>query len=336
MTDHQGRCETDKAIINIKADLCRLARFGANISDSHSCFIFLPSRIVRGEEQGREHGQSDDVELAGYHTLSSDVLEHSRLPVGSGIIGWVAKHHQSIHVSPFEHDSRTLGIYRADQKLKSFIGIPIPLEKGFAEAGRSASSGVIACDSKKSYAFSKLQGKLLEGLAAEVSNTVRLTLLCLSRQGNDASWQAFLKRAQAVIGALGKNSVDVLRVHPDNFDALERELGTGVCITLLEQICRLIQQALPPHCPAHRLPNGDIIIVLDNMMSAFYRNKIEAFARHVARGDSRVSFSFSKASFSDKKHRSATLEELISATNTFGQECLSQQNQRSTYEYRRA
>ena len=33
--------------INVRADLCRLARFAANISDSHSCFIFLPSRLLK-------------------------------------------------------------------------------------------------------------------------------------------------------------------------------------------------------------------------------------------------------------------------------------------------
>ena len=322
------------ATINIKADLCRLARFGANISDSHSCFIFLPSRVLHGDDQSRQQARQDALELAGFHTLSSDVLERCRLAVDSGIIGWVSKHHQSIHVSPFEHDSRTLGMYRADQKLKSFIGIPIPVAAGNSE-GRST-SGVIACDSKKSYAFSKLQGKLLEDLAVEVANTLRLSLLCVSRAGGDASWQAFLKRAQAVFGALGKNSVDVLRARPENFDALERVLGTSGCVGLIEQIYRLVQQALPPHFPAHRLPNGDIVIIMDNMMSSFYQNKLEAFSQHVARDHHRVSFSFTKASFSDKRYRNCSLEELIASSNTAVETAQPDLKKRTVNEYRRA
>jgi hypothetical protein len=108
---------------------------------------------------------------------------NAKIARGNGLIGWVAKHNRSIHVSPFERDSRTLGIYSEDQQLKSFIGIPVNLGAGNPSGGASSPSaggeesanvGVIACDSKKSFAFSKLQGKLLEDLAAEVSNTVRL------------------------------------------------------------------------------------------------------------------------------------------------------------------
>ncbi len=314
-----------KSPINIKADLCRLARFGANISDSHSCFIFLPSRFLRAEEQ--QNARLPELELCGFHSLSPEILEHCRLPVGSGIIGWVAKHHQLIHVSPFEHDSRTLGMYRSDQKLKSFIGIPIPVDFSGSDAAQRGPSGVVACDSKKCYAFSKLQGKLLEDLAYEVANTLRLSLLCLNRQGCDLSYEDFLKRAKGLAAALGRNSVEVLRVHPDNFDDLEQEAGTSRTVAFLEQIYRLIQQALPPHFPLHRLPNGDILIVLDNMMGAFYQNKISAFAQHVARGEQGISFSYSKASFSEKRFRNAALEEVISSTNIFGRQ--PQQNKRT-------
>lgn len=323
-----------KQEVNLKRDLCRMARFGANITDSHSCFIFLPPHIV--EPEGSTSSNSQVLHLGGFHSLSNDVIEQCRIESGSGIIGWVAKHHQSIHVSPFEHDSRTLGIYRNDQRLKSFIGIPVPLD--FTVTGSNSLCGVVACDSKKSYAFSKLQGKLLEDLAFEIANSLRLTLFYLTHADQNSSWRDFMVKAQALVEALGRNSVEVMRVRAMNLDELEQERGTVAATELLDQLFRLIQQGLPPHCPSYRLPQGDIIIVLDNMMASFYQNKIETFAEHLRSGGAKLEFHFKRQSFRRLRQRTAPLEDLIQATG-FGERkpviTLSQTIE-ADYEHRRA
>ena len=100
--------------------------------------------------------KSITLELAGFHTLSNDIISNCVIPKGDGLIGWVSKHKQAIHVSPFERDSRTLGTYSRDQSLKSFIGIPVQIP-----VGSQLQYGVIACDSKKSYAFSETPGQTL-------------------------------------------------------------------------------------------------------------------------------------------------------------------------------
>lgn len=302
----------------IRADLCRLARFGANIADAHSCFIFLPHRFlakdgVSAESQG---GASDTLVLGGSHSFSPDVFKECSLQRGSGLIGWVAKHNRSIHVSPFERDSRTLGVYSVDQHLKSFIGIPIRLT-GVGPTGDQPPIGVVACDSKKAFAFSKVQGKLLEDLAAEVAREVDL----IERSGNEGgatvSWEVFYAQAEQLIHALGANAVEVLRVRQTNFAAMERALGTGQAMQIVEQTARLVQQALPPHFPFLRLPNGELLLVVDNMMTSFYEGKIRAICGHVGVGQrQKVSpeFDFVRSSARRKRGEISSLAGLIAET----------------------
>lgn len=253
-------------------DLCRLARFGANITDAHSCFILLPEHIgSNAATAGPEHC----LQLFGYHSLSTEVVAEARVPKESGLVGWVAAHQRSIHVSPFERDSRTLGLYTADQGLKSFIGIPVALSDNADQIG------VVACDSKKSFAFSKLQGKLLEDLGREVSNTVQLILRVHDPMNNWLSWELFELRCEELARELGRSSVEFMRVRHTNFDELEAELGVSACLKMNERFQRLVAQALPPQTPMTLFPNGDIMIALDNMMSKLYEGRIEALASHL-------------------------------------------------------
>ena len=275
----------------IRKDLCRLARFGANISDSYSCFIFLPeaiSSLIADKRNDFGSGTrisevSKKLEMLGGHSLSNAVIPNCKITCESGLIGWVAKHGRSIHVSPFEHDSRTLGVYSVDQLLKSFIGIPVNLDFLPPSARGSADgplSGVIACDSKKTFAFSKLQGKLLEDLSSEVANTVKLMLQVVRHTAAESSWQDFISRAEEFSRTLGPHCVEVLRLRTTNLPQVETAVGTEQAMALFEQVCRLIQQSIPPHLPSFRLPQGELILVVDSMMTAFYENKIRAICAH--------------------------------------------------------
>jgi len=304
--------------VKVNCDLQRLARFGANISDAHSCFIFLPAELLTTltcTPKLNEGADSSTLVLAGYHSLSSSVIVDCRLPRGAGLIGWVAKHNRSIHVSPFELDSRTLGIYSSDQQLKSFVGVPVALDHGRT----TACAGVIACDSKKSFAFSKLQIKLLEDLAAEISNTVQLLLLYGWQGQVDVAWQTFLRRAEELALALGNTAVEILRIRLANFEALESSLGTSAALALAEQLFRLLQQALPPHFPLVRLISGDIIICLDNMMTSFYENKIRALCERIGMPDRNPVLEFIKTPSRNRKRKIMSIEALVAETARPGQ-----------------
>jgi hypothetical protein len=52
-------------------------------------------------------------------------------------------------------------------------------------------------------------------------------------------------------------------------------------IQLADQFIRLTQQALPPHFPVVRIPNGDTLVAVDSMMSSFFQNKIQTLALHL-------------------------------------------------------
>lgn len=292
---------------DFRADLARLARFGANITDAHSCLIFIPTTCLSLVEGSPV--KDDLLELVAHHSLANDVITGYRLTGDSGLIGWVSRHKRSIHVSPFEHDSRTLGIYAEHQDLKSFIGIPLRFD--FVDDKLSA--GVVACDSKKTYAFSKLQGKLLEELAAEISNNVKLRLFNergVMRGAPELGWSTFVRKGLQLEEALGATSIEILRVRISNFAELEATYGTQEAGKMVEQLFRLVQQALPPHFPIIKLVTSDMVIVLDNMMTSYFENKIQAMVAHISSGKKRIKLTYARASSKDPK-RGAKLEDLV-------------------------
>ena len=310
--------------------LCRMARFGANLSDAHSCFVFFPSTVVGALEPGLVPPQSspDGLVLSGYHSLSPEVIPHCEVPRASGLIGWVASHSRAIHVSPFELDSRTLGIYATDQQLKSFIGLPVVLQDPYDMLGSAGIppehlTGVLACDSKKSFAFSKLQGKLLEDLSREIAASVALLIEQQGRAHPDVAWHSFLRRATELSRSISIGSLEIVRIVPNNFGLLERTCGTSAALIACEQIFRIVRQILPPHFPAVRLINGDIVMAFDNMMTSFYESRIRAVSshhqgRHPARSSAAaegLQFEFIKASGRDRKRKDCTIEELVQLTS---------------------
>ncbi len=305
--------------------LCRLARFGANLADAHSCFLFFHGALVSALDPGIvPPGGMNQMVLAGFHSLSPEILPHCVVSADSGLIGWVASHRRSIHVSPFELDSRTLGIYSADQQLKSFIGIPILLQDpyemlGAAGVASGQLTGVLACDSKKSFAFSKLQGKLLEDLSREIAETVELLVEQQGRAHPDVAWHLFLRRASELARSVRMSSIEVVRIVTTNFRALERRNGTSAALTASEQLHRIIRQILPPHFPSVRLINGDVLIVLDNMMTSFYESRIKAVNTHNQTRQSphaeSLQFDFIRASSRDKRRKDLTIEELVQMTS---------------------
>jgi hypothetical protein len=325
---------------SVRRDLTRLARFGANIVDAHSCFILAPAAVLNqfaetvrlGSTNVATSYRADLLEIGGFHSLSNAVVPGALIPSETGLIGWVSKHARAIHVSPFEHDSRTLGVYSADQNLKSFIGIPVQFSGG--SGSDEGLTGVIACDSKKAFAFSKLQGKLLEEFSLEVSRIVNLSLEQARGSAPEISWDSFIERAHQLSEALGLNSIEVLRLSPNNYPEVERGIGSAAAIDMSNQVERLIQQALPPHFPLLKLPNGDLIIIVDNMMTSFYETKINAVCNHVASNRLRLQFDVAKKSWKDKNNRNQSLEAMIADTAALAKPLELQHGM--MYEHRRA
>ena len=335
---------------NLGEELNRLARFGANVSDSFSCFIFLPSRVARpfaGESlELIDTGATECLHLVGAHSLCPDIVEHCAVACGTGLIGWVAKHHRSIHVSPFEHDSRTLGMYRTDQQLKSFIGVPILLEGSATDPSGGTHCGVIACDSKKSFAFSKLQGKLIEELASQAATLVRYAFAARAGGSFEYSYESFLDAGSVVAQSSGVAALGLLRIRPLNLPALEQALGSRGTIKLFDQVVRLVKQTLPPGTPLCKLPNGELMAAVDNMMLSFYESRIEAIAGHATENGHRMLFEYVQPGKKLRKVTAETFEDFVreqlaaanpAPTVAFALTAeLPPSQEKARYEYRRA
>lgn len=298
------------AIKALAKDLERLARFGANVLDAHSCFIFVPGQILSEIASETQGIAQDTLYLLGTHSLSTSVINGCSIKNEMGLIGWVARNGRSIHVSPFERDSRVLGVYKEDQQLKSFIGIPVPV---ILKDGTSI-SGVVACDSKKAFAFSKLQGKLLEELGEEVGAIVSLHRKAQTSVGGTQTWEQFLKRGYELSETVGQNSIEVLRVRISNYQSLENVMGTGGAVQFVEQIFRLIGQSLPPHYPIYRGPLGEVLMIVDNMMANVYENKILAIASHTAIKGRKAEIEFRSRGFNGRVEKVFNLEKLVFET----------------------
>ena len=139
----------------LERSLSDLSRLVANVTEAYSATVFLVDT--------KEHC----LTVGGFHSLSRDFIPEAKVGFGCGLVGWTAENGVRISVCPFEHNATTLLYYKKDQALKSFIAVPVHSAEG-------SLVGVIACDSKKSYAFSKIAEKILMDCAKQVATLVRL------------------------------------------------------------------------------------------------------------------------------------------------------------------
>ncbi len=139
--------------------LHQLTRLVANVTESYTSAIFLSNQ--------NDQAEGPAVTLTAIHTLSRDIVPGVRIAMGAGLVGWTAENRVRISVCPFEHDATTLLYYSSDQALKSFIALPVLSPSGEL-------LGVLACDSKKSYAFAKVTEKVLIDCADQAAALILL------------------------------------------------------------------------------------------------------------------------------------------------------------------
>lgn len=314
----------------IREDLKKLARLAASVSEAHTSAIFLPTGLFDAAQGSRQTTTSPSrsrfgaaslaglgrtsptnateashevgegavsIDLVALHSSSTVLAKDCRIPVGIGLLGWVSQHGRSIHVAPFDLDSSTLGLYAEREPLKSLVAVPIPMpvEGGDERVNSPQPTGVLMCDSKRSVSFNKVQIKLLEDIAIQISRLLYWALVRDEVTTVESSWESFRFKLDQLADAIGSQSIEVVRVSIDTFVQTENDHGVSSAVHQSEQFLRLAQQALPPHFPLVRLPNGDIVIALDNMMSTFFQHKLRTLANHV--GTESRPFSVSLQSF---------------------------------------
>lgn len=121
-------------------DLDTLVRLISNVTESFTTALFLVDP------------QSGYLRLESFYTLGQSIIPETTIPVGQGMIGWVAENRQPLHATHFQHDTTTLQIYGIDEGIKSFLAVPVQ----FGEI-----EGVLCIDSKKQYVFTPKTQKIL-------------------------------------------------------------------------------------------------------------------------------------------------------------------------------
>lgn len=296
----------------IREDCKELVSLAAQITDAHSSAIFLPTELLRNEYHLSSHslrprgtdrgtdasqpalslqGRGDsngDPSTSDHRTSSIDlvavysrsrVARDARIPVGASVLGWVAEHGRSIHLNPCELNSSAIGIYADQQPIKSLIAVPVRTSKHTSSSQEAC--GVLVCDSLKADSFTNTHVSLIEHVGVCAHRLIIWAQLSADAAHGETSWDHFKHKTRELGDAIGANSIEFLRIRIESFSELESIAGLSVAVQTADQFLRLAQQSLPPHFPMTRLPNGDIVIAVDNMMSAFFRQKLETLATHL-------------------------------------------------------
>jgi signal transduction protein with GAF and PtsI domain len=100
--------------------------------------------------------RQNKLKLRGYHSLSLHIDSDTTLQIGDSIIGWVAKNQRAVNISQFDRDTRNLKLYLRDEKIKSFLAVPV------------GEVGVLCIDSKRNYVFTEKDQKILQAFATLV------------------------------------------------------------------------------------------------------------------------------------------------------------------------
>lgn len=289
--------------VQIKEDLKELAKLAATITEAHSSAIFLPTDLFLSLQpsiptrpvatkggipedaiqlrQVVEPGgdiRSGSIDLIAVHSYSK-VVRDCRIQVGSGLIGWVSDQGRPIHLTPCDIGSSALGIYVDTQPIKSLVAVPIAVMPN--QTPNQQAFGVLMCDSLRPDSFNNAQVKILEQIASYIHRLIFWAESSSHTSQFETSWDHFKQKTYELGDAIGSDSIEVLRLRLDSFQEIEVAGGLSVAVQHSEQFLRLAQQALPPHFPLVRLPNGDVIIAVDNMMSAFFQQKLQTLANHL-------------------------------------------------------
>lgn len=301
----------------IRDDLFELARLVSIATESHSVAIFLPSELLTANTSPTAHNpttsarqldqqrhsyarseplsrslaerrdlKSHSIDLAAVYSHSKP-LSDCRIQVGNGLLGWVAEQGKPIHLTQFEGDSsRSLGIYLDNEPITSLVAVPIRQQTAAHSVEvEPLACGVVMCDRISHESFTNSQIKLIEQSALVAQRLVTWSKRAEEGAQIEASWDLFKGRVLELGDAIGHDSIEILRVKIDSLLHLEVVAGISVATQLAEQFLRLAHQALPPHFPCIRAPNGDIAIAVDNMMSGFFQQKLSSISSHLSSGE---------------------------------------------------
>lgn len=285
-------------------DLRELTRVVSIITGANSTAVFLPTgllgqqmtttsrRISTNRPPVDRDPRPSSIDLVAV-TSASKLVKDCRIPVGHGLLGWVAEHGRPIHLAPCDGSGSALALYVDQEPIKSLVAVPIAFQQSLTSGHThtlstlqsklsAGSNGVLMCDSVNAEGFTNNQVKVLEHFAVIIQ---RLLSWAQRAEGDalvETTWELFKQKSAELGDAIGHESIAILRIRVNSLRNLEQIGGISLAVQLSEQFVRLAQQAIPPHFPSVRLPDGDVAIAVDDMMSSFFQQKLQTLANHLS------------------------------------------------------
>lgn len=244
---------------SLTTTLERAVRVAHAIKNTWSACIFLPAGYP-------EVPDAKDFQLEAFCTSGQGLVNGTFLDSMRSPVGWVAQQRSTVHLPSLECGTESLGYYIKDEGVRSFAGFPINLPD-------SDLCGVLTLDAREPDAF------CVSELAAG-ADLAQLTSLSICQQSyNEVTssrmlWVSFVERAVALGSSLGIEALDLLRVKLLPFIELEGRVGTYQALKSFDHALHLLENSLPNQFPIFRLPSGDILLLVDGLMTRFFEDKI--------------------------------------------------------------
>lgn len=288
-----------QSLNQFRDDLFEVTRLVSLVTGAHTTAVFLPTEVLGDTAPQR----AASIELVAVQSQSK-LVKDCRLQVGHGLLGWVAEHGRPIHLAPCDVSSSALSLYTNPEPIKSLVAVPIvsqPVTTAPPHPHATAASsrhpvalgpcGVLMCDSMRLDGFSNAQVKVLEHFATMIQRLLTWAQKAVYGSHVETSWELFKQKTLQLGDAIGHNSIEILRIRLESLSTLEALGGVSLAAQLSEQFLRLTQQAIPPHFPCVRLPNGDVALAVDDMMSGFFQQKLQTLAKHLSANERVVQIS---------------------------------------------
>lgn len=125
--------------------------------------------------------------------------KNKSIPIEGTLPGWVIKHNEALIIPNFDRDPETLGYYRTDEGIKSFMGYPME------------ERGVIVVDSKRKYVFTDKEKKHLSSIVSMIHEELEREKRSIER--DEALEELYIeKRILGLFNELNLSRISLLEI----------------------------------------------------------------------------------------------------------------------------
>lgn len=242
--------------------LNRFTRIGKKMSGAYSCCIFLPAGFP-------EIVEAQDLQLVSYDSDSNNIKADIYLDRLTNSITLASRQKTTIQLSSVS-SKLTLDYYSKNEDISTFLALPVQLS-----IDNNLLTGVFTVDSRDKEYFARGEIEIITDLVKQIEHLLNTSITKIPEKKplDFPSFDEFLDSASSLVDTLGIESIDLLVIEtPQN-------LATKKHQNILK-LFKSIQKSLPNQFPKTVLLSGQIIVLVDSLMSLFFLNKLETVLKN--------------------------------------------------------